>query len=336
MKCNRLLSWIILLFLISTIFFCSKDDKRDVQQTASFSDSTVVALINGKAIHYDELDLAVKQFLMRVGRNPKFFVKQPGDTVVYREALNWLISLNLLSEEADRNKIKVNENKIELTFNNFKRNFPSEQQFLDFLAENNLTSEAFKANLADELKVQELLDQKITSKVETITEKEALEYYNNNPDNFLQNEQVRVQHILIKVTDPNDPQKIEVAQNKARLILDKIKKGGKFEELARQYSEDPSAFKGGDLGFFAQGDMIKEFEVVAFALKIGEISNVVRTPLGFHLIKLNEKKSSQLIPFQEVESQIKAQMKQERSNNLFEEYVNELKSKAKIKVKNLS
>jgi peptidyl-prolyl cis-trans isomerase C len=336
MNLRQLVAWTIILFSIMIVLFCSKDNKTNDQQSASFSDSTVVAMINGKAIHTNELDLAVKQFLMRLGKNPDFFIKQPKDTVIYREALNWLISLDLLAEEADENKIKVDENKIELTFNNFKRNFPSEQKFLDFLAENDLSLENFKKKLADEIKVQELLDQKITSKIAEITDKEALEYYNNNSDKFLQNEHIRVHHILIKVIDPNDPKKVEVAENKARGILDKIKKGGNFEELARQYSEDPSAFKGGDLGFFTRGDMIKEFEDVAFALKIGETSDVARTPIGFHIIKLTEKKSSQLIPFQEVESQIKAQVKQERSNSLFEDYVNELKSKAKIKVKDLS
>ena len=336
MNVRRLVAGIFMLLSMLIMASCSKDNKTYDQQTGSFSDSTVVALINGKAIHSNELDLAVKQFLMRLGKNPNFFVKQPKDTVVYREALNWLISLNLLAEEANNSKIKVDENKLELTFNNFKRNFPSEQKFLDFLAGNNLSLENFRTKLADELRVQELLDQKITSKIEVITEKEALEFYNNNGDKFSENEQVRVHHILIKVTDPNDPKKVAVAENKARWILDKIKKGENFEELSRQYSEDPSAFKGGDLGFFARGDMIKEFENVAFSLKIDETSDVVRTPLGFHIIKLNEKKSSQLIPFQEVESQIKAQLKQERSNKLFEDYVSELKSKAKIKVKDLS
>lgn len=336
MNLKQLGVWIFVIFSIMVVLFCSKDNKTNDQQTASFSDSTVVAMINGKAIHTNELDLAVRQFLIRLGKNPDFFVNQPKDTVIYREALNWLISLDLLAEEADKNNIKVDENKIELTFNNFKRNFPSEQKFLDFLAENDLSLENFKNKLADEIKVQQLLDQKITSKIAEITEQEALEYFNANSDKFLQNEQIRVHHILIKVIEPNDSKKVEVAENKARWILDKIKQGGNFEALARQYSEDPSAFKGGDLGFFARGDMIKEFEDVAFALKIGEVSNAVRTPIGFHIIKLTEKKSSQLIPFQEVASQVKALLKQERSNSLFEDYVNELKSKAKIKVKDLS
>lgn len=336
MNVRQFITWIFLVLAILVMGVCSNDQTANDQQTATFADSTVVALINGKAIHTSDLDLAVKQFLIRLGKNPEFFVKQPKDTVVYKEALNWLISLHLLAEEADKNKIVVDANKLELTFNNFKRSFASEQKFLDFLTANNLSIENFKTKLQGELKVQALLDQKITSKMEEITDQEALEFYNKNSDKFRQTEQIHARHILIKVIDSNDPQKVAVAENKARWILDKIKKGGNFEALARQYSEDPSAFKGGDLGFFARGDMIKEFEDVAFALDVNETSNVVRTPLGFHIIKLNEKKSSQTIPFADVESQIKAQLKQERSNTIFENYVNDLKAKAKIKIKNFS
>lgn len=334
MKLKTILVWYCMVLLLITISQCSKEDKSGSRdRKVNFSDSTVAAMVNGQAIFYHERDLAVKQFLLRLGKNPDFFVNQSKDTAVYRQSLDWLISVRLLAQEANKNKIKIEQNEVDLAVNNFKRTFPSEQKFLEYLSQNRLTMEKFINNLTDELKVQKLLDQNITSKIAEVTDQDAVQYYNEHGDNFLQPEQIRVHHILFKIANPRDEKQVTVAETKARRILDKIKKGGNFEEMARQYSDDPSAFKGGDLGFFAQGDMIKEFETAAFALNAGEVSNLVKTQLGFHIIRLDEKKPSLKIPFDEVKLDILNQLKQERSNSVFEKYVNELKAKAKIKIK---
>lgn len=335
MKLRTIGAWVCMVLLLMAISQCSKEDKSGSRdRKVNFSDSTVAATVNGQAIFYQERDLAVKQFLLRLGKDPDFFVNQQKDTAVYRQALDWLISVRLLAQEANKSKIKIEPHEVDLAVNNFKRTFPSEQKFLEYLTQNRLTMEKFTNNLTDELKVQKLLDQNITSKIAAVTDQDALQYYNEHGDRYLQPEQIRVHHILFKITNPKDEKQVNVAESKARRILEKIKKGSNFEDMARQYSDDPSAFKGGDLGFFAQGDMIKEFEDAAFALKAGEVSsNLVKTQLGFHIIKLDEKKSSLKIPFDEVKLEILNQLKQERSNSVFEKYVNELKTKAKIKIK---
>ena len=108
--------------------------------------------------------------------------------------------------------------------------------------------------------VQKLLDQQVASQVKDVSDEEALQYYNEHGEQFLQDEQIRVHHILVKVLQTADPGKVADMENKARRILQRIKNGEDFEKLARQYSEDPSALKGGDIGFFSRGDMIKNFE----------------------------------------------------------------------------
>lgn len=337
MKIRNIVSWMSWMLMILLAVNCSKHENGGSKfRKVSFSDSTVTATVNGQAIFNHEVVVAVRQFLQKVGKDPDYFFTQVKDTAVYNQAVDWLISVRLLAQEADRSNIKVEAAEIDAAVNRFKRTFASEQKFEDFLAQNHLTPETFAANLADELKVQKLLDQKVTSQVGDISDDEALQYYNDHGEKFLQPERIRVHHILLKVTDPKDDKQVQIAQNKAQRILEKIKKGGNFETLARQNSEDPSAFKGGDLGFFAKGDMIKEFEDAAFNLKVGEVSNLVRTPLGFHIIRLDERQASDKVPFNEVRLEIRNQLKQERSNRLFENYVSTLKAKAKIRIKKMA
>lgn len=318
--------------LVLIIISCSGDDKSK-KLDAVFSDSTVVALVNKDPIHYSDVDKAIKQFLSQLGKNADQFQVQTPDTVLWREALDWIISIRLLAQDAQQQNIRADKNEVDLVISNIKKRFPSEQKFLDALVEADLSLEQFTANLTKELMVQKLLEQQVGSQIKDVSDEEAQQYYNEHESEFLQDEQIRVHHILLKVSETADPAKVTEAENKARRILQRIKNGEDFEKLARQYSEDPSALKDGDIGFFSRGDMIKNFEDAAFALKVGEVSDVVRTPLGFHIIRLDESKGSQRVPFEAVKLQVKLKLKQENSNKLFEQYVEKLKSNADIKIR---
>jgi len=323
-----------LLLVTVIVISCSKDDNsKSKELDAAFADSSLVALVNNDPIHYTDVDKAIKQFLNQLGKDTNQFQSQQTDTALWQEALEWIISIRLLAQEAKQQKIQVDNKEIDMVINTIKRRFPAEQKFLEALTEAELTVEQFTANLTKELMVQKLLDQQVASQVKDVTEAEALQYYNEHGDVFLQDEQIRVHHILFKVSETADPAKETDVENRARRVLQRIKKGEDFENLARQFSEDPSALKGGDIGFFSRGDMIKNFEDAAFALQPGEVSDLVRTPLGFHIIRLDESKQSQQVPFEEVKAQIKLRLKQENSNKLFEQYVEKLKAKADIKIR---
>ena len=323
------------LFLIALIVIgCSKDEKsKSKELDAAFADSTLVALVNNDPIHYGDVDKAIKQFLNQLGKDTDQFQVEKPDTTLWQEALEWIISIRLLAQEAKQQGIEVDKNEIDMVINTIKGRFTTEQKFLDALEQAELSIEQFTVNLTKELMVQKLLDQQVASQVKDVTDEEALQYYNEHGDEFLQDEQIRVHHILFKVSQTAEPGKVNDVENKARRVLQRIKDGEEFDKLARQFSEDPSALKGGDIGFFSRGDMIKNFEDAAFALKPGEVSDLVRTPLGFHIIRLDDNKKSQQVPFEEVKVQIKLRLKQENSNKLFEQYVEKLKAKADIKVR---
>jgi peptidyl-prolyl cis-trans isomerase C len=145
----------------------------------------------------------------------------------------------------------------------------------------------------------------------TVTDKEMEQYYEINKDKFSVPVQIHARHILIKAASSATDEEKKKAKAKAEEILEKLKKGGDFAKLAEEYSEDPSKAKGGDLGYFARNKMVKTFEDAAFALKPGEISGIVETPFGYHIIKIEDVKEARIKPFAEVKNKLAEQLTNE-------------------------
>ncbi len=137
-----------------------------------------------------------------------------------------------------------------------------------------------------------------------IEDKEIKDYYENNIDIFVQPKQVKASHILFKLAqDATGPEEKKV-KDRAKTVLKMARQGKDFEALAREYSEGPTKSKGGDLGYFSEGKMIKPFEEAAFKLKKGEISDLVRTPFGYHIIRVEDIKEVRTKTLDEVRDQI--------------------------------
>ncbi|HSQ33921.1 MAG TPA: peptidylprolyl isomerase [Peptostreptococcaceae bacterium] len=161
------------------------------------------------------------------------------------------------------------------------------------------------------------------------SEADLNKYYNDNKEEF-RKEEVKASHILISTQDAQGKalsDKDKAAKKKeAEDILAKIKAGEDFGELAKEYSNDPgSAKNGGDLGFFAKGVMVPEFENTAFSLEKGKVSDLVESEFGYHIIKVTDK-INKINPFAEVKDQIKEKMEQEKLS----EHITEIQKKAKI------
>jgi peptidyl-prolyl cis-trans isomerase D len=156
-----------------------------------------------------------------------------------------------------------------------------------------------------------------TDKVD-ISQEEIKIYYETNIDDFLVQKQVKARHILIEVSPDADPGKIEQARKKAEEILAKAKQGEDFASLAEKYSEGPTAKKGGDLGYFPRGRMVREFEDAAFSLQAGEISSLVRTRFGFHIIKVEDVREERTQGLDEVRTSIESTLRDQKARDLAE------------------
>lgn len=145
-------------------------------------------------------------------------------------------------------------------------------------------------------------------------------FYEDNKDAFKQAESADASHILVEEED------------KAREIYEKIKNGGDFEELAKEFSTCPSKEKGGDLGTFTRGQMVKEFEDAVFENEVGTITEPVKTQFGYHIIKINKKNPARELSFDEVKDKIVEQVRRQKEQEIYNKKITELKDKYEVKM----
>ncbi len=180
------------------------------------------------------------------------------------------------------------------------------------------------ADKLEDLKKRIIVEAYLKKKVEeraNLSDADLQKFYDQNKDKFKTGDEVRASHILLKT------------EKEAQDVLAKLKAGGKFEDLSKQYSIDSAGPKGGDLGWFSKGSMVPEFEKVAFGLKEGELSGLVKTKFGVHIIKLTGKRQAGIRPLAEVKDQIKATLLPTKQQEIFQTLKEELKKSAKVSVK---
>ncbi len=184
----------------------------------------------------------------------------------------------------------------------------------------------------DNFLVNEFLRREIVQKI-TVSEDEMKSYYDSHKNEFKTPEMVRTRHILIEATPLSSDEEKKKAREKAEGILKRIKDGEDFAKLASDFSDDRgSKQKGGDLGLFPRGAMVKPFEDAAFALKPGEISGIVETQFGYHIIKVEERKDSSVEPFEAVMERINQKLLQESIKSKVTEFIEKAMKDAKVEI----
>ena len=184
----------------------------------------------------------------------------------------------------------------------------------------------------DNFLANEYLRKEVAAK-DTVSEDDVKSYYDTHQDEFKTPEMVKARHILIKVDKSASEEDKKQAQKKAEDILSKIKAGEDFAKLASEFSDDPgSKSKGGDLGFFARGRMVKPFEDAAFALKVGEVSGIVESPFGYHIIKAEERKDAGVETYDTAKDKIRQRLVQERAKSTVTEFIDKAMKDANVEL----
>ena len=287
-----------------------------------------VALVNGTPIPAAELDRAVTLAVQRSQRTGQS-LDAAQLAKLKEDILNRLIGGELLYQESIKEGIKISDKELNDKFDQWKKGFPNEEAFQQSLKQWNIDEVAMKKDLKKAMTIEEFIKKKFADKT-TIPESEVKAYYDSNPQYFQQPEQVKASHILIKVEPDAKPEAKAAAMAKIKDIQKKLKEGAKFEDLAKEYSEGPSKDKGGDLGYFRRGQMVKPFEEKAFSMKPGEVSDVVETQFGYHLIEVIDIKPASVVPFSEVQERIKKFLEQQKTQAEMFKYIEELRKTAKV------
>ena len=198
-----------------------------------------------------------------------------------------------------------------------------ETLFLEEAAKKNIANDPEVKKLVNEAKkkimIARLMDIEAQAKA-SVTNEEIEKFYNDNKDKFQSPLQIRASQIQLETKE------------KAEEVLAKLKKGENFEQLAKEYSVDQTKDRGGDVGYFMKGQLIPEFENACFNMNKGETSGVVKTPLGYHIIKITDMQEARLLTLDEVREAIKNQIMANKKREAMAKFIQELRDKSKIKI----
>lgn len=287
----------------------------------------IVAIINDEIITLHEVNIMLAPLYLQLK-----------DTVSSRQELNdkleeargdilkKLIEERLLVQQAEKLKIEVKSHEIDAHLNSVIDRFASKKEFESALAEQGVTIDDIRKRYRDQILVSKIVEQQVKSRV-YIGPSEIYRYYEQNKDKYSMNEKIHLFNILIRFKQGED---ISIAQEKVRGIMNLIRSGSSFQNLARKYSQGPNAEKGGDMGFIQKGDIIEAIDKIAFDLKPGQVAGPIKTDLGYHIIQIKEKQSSTVKPLAEVSRQIHVELYQKKAEVAYNKFIKKLKDDAYI------
>jgi peptidyl-prolyl cis-trans isomerase C len=291
----------------------------------------VVARVNGAEIKRKELDAAMQAFAAQMTQRGHPVLRSQ-NSEMEQGVLEGLIGRGLLLQEGNKHIPADVDKKVQQEADQLKAQLGGEEGFKKMLADSGMTSEEYIRRIRDTTIVHETIQAVIDKEIKLPAD-EVKGFYDKNPDQFKQPELVRASHILIRCP-PNasdEMKKAKRAQIEAARAL--VKGGEKFADVAKKVSEDPgSAPSGGDLGFFTRGRMVPEFDTAAFSLKTNEVSSIITTQYGYHVLVVTDRKPARTLPFDEVKEELAKFLKQQKGNEVARNHVAELRQVAKIEI----
>lgn len=289
----------------------------------------IVVVINNEVITQNEIDRLLGPLYHQ------FSATLSGDELMKkieeaRQAIMaQLIDEKLILSEAKKLAIEVDDKDVLAKVEEARKRFPSITAFEQALASQGISMKDLKTKYKEQLMAKKLIDQKVGARI-FMTPNEVSDYYAKHIAEFSQPEVLKLSNILIRPKDSVSPEKT------AELVLEigrRLKEGGDFAELARIYSEGPGAQEGGSMGYVGKGDLLPEIEKVVFNMKQGEVSGVIRTKLGYHFFKLDEKKEARAMSLSEVRKNIEQIIWMEKMKEKSKGWIEDLRKHAYIAFK---
>lgn len=299
---------------------------------AAFEDR-IVAVVNGDVITLSDLNTTLQPLLERIKKVPEEEKRKELTAQARTAIINKLIDRMLIEQEAASLKIAVTDDEVDGVLENLlKAKKISLEKFRKSMAAEGFSLDEYKDEIRRERIKRKVINKIIRSKL-SISEEEIGEYYAKHRDEYEGNEAVRIQQILI--VKPKDAtsgtQKKLRAQ--AHKVLKKLQAGESFDLLVATHSQGPAVNAGGDLGFVEKGMMFPEVDEAAFSLKKGGISGVIESPVGFHIIRITDKRGAGIKPIEEVREEIIAKIGTEKGKKKFEEWLKEMREKSHIEIR---
>jgi parvulin-like peptidyl-prolyl isomerase len=288
------------------------------------------ALVNGATITTAEYQ-AERARLLRLRKKTEQELETAARAMVGKEALENLIGRELLCQESRRKGIRIQASVVEAEVAMLRGKYSSAEEFIASLGKMGLTEQAMGRHIEQGMAIQGLIDAEFGGKT-TVSEEEALSYYTSHRIAFLEPVRIRLSHILAAVDPSADVFLKEKSRKKIEALRKRIMAGEDFEALAVESDDTTSNTKGGDLGYSLPNQLGKGIEEAAFSLKVGQLSAIVEDRFGYHLLKVTERRSETVLPFEDVKGRISAQLQRERTNALMGPYLKQLRGAARVEI----
>jgi parvulin-like peptidyl-prolyl isomerase len=296
----------IVLSVIMVVFFAASSYAQEV-----------VATVNGTSLTQKDLDAELDRLIPTITFHRS--VSNEKRKFYYDQALQELINRELQYQDALARNMKPEKEKLDAQMERIRNKFKTPEEYKAASEKEGLSEENVRARIEKNMMIQTVFSDTVTAKAK-VSDEEAKKYYESNATRFKQPEGVKLR--LISTKD----------EKKAQDILAMLKSGDDFGEIAYNMSEDSYRAQKGDIGYMHKGRMVPDIEEAAFKLKIGETSGVINAENTWFIIKLEDKKPEHQLPFEEVRDKLKKDLEKERTKELNDKWVADLRAKAKIEV----
>lgn len=300
----KLISKLFLLSLLALLCACQEQPPAK---------SPILFRVDGRAVSLEQFQKEFRRSLP-AGR----VLSGDEQMELQRAFLVQAIDRELTLAEAARLGLQVTAEEIEAALAETRRDYDA-PSFQAMLKDRGLTLDALRQELADNLLMEKVIQKAALSRVK-IADSEVKDYYRQHRDEFDRPAQVRARQIVV------------ASEEKARQVLGRLRQGADFAELAKTESLSPDSEEGGDLGFFARGEMPPEFDAAVFDLPVGRLSEPVKSPYGVHIFQVEERRQARQLTEAEAAPEIRAQLRREAEEKAYQQWLQELRARAVIDI----
>lgn len=293
----------------------------------------IIAVVNDEVITLKEYNEALQPYLQKIeeayqGKDKAIVVKQTKDAILQRLIDNLLIEYEAKKRGTNiKDEEVMNVLKDMLTRQNLEM-----KDYLKKLAKEGTSLEAVKSEIRSQLMRMRLMRLEVKSKI-LVSDQEIGEYYDRHRDEYEGKEAVRIKQILLLISPNSSAAAVAKLKEDAGKIQKRALGGESFDALAAKYSQGPAAAQGGDVGFIEKGGMIPEIEKAAFSLPQGQVSHVIQSSVGFHIIKVIDKRGAGHKPITAVREEIKAKLEDEKLEKKYDEWITSVRKRSHIDVR---
>lgn len=293
----------------------------------------IVAVINDEVITLSELNSAFEPYQERFTANYQGRDRERALVEAKATLLNRMIDNLLMEQEARKTGVTVRNDEVaDAIIDIQKQRKISADEFLKVIQREGITLDRYRKDVRDQLVRLKLIRRDIKSKV-AVTDEEIGEYYRKHRDDYDGTEAVRIRQILLLLPKENNPAAKEKLRATADAIQKRLLNDEPFEALSAKYSQGPAAAEGGDIGYIEKGMIHSEVEDVAFSLPVNQISGVIESPVGFHIIQVVDRRGAGVKAIEVVREEIREKIDREKMEKKFGEWLEELRKKSHIEIK---